>query len=72
MVAKLGRVIFCSFARSQAPAWERGLRSSCFFVPRKLELERLGFPSWSFKAINLRIFPFALSLSKGGRKNPNH
>jgi len=29
------------------------------------------FPSSSFKAINLTIFPFALSLSKGGRKNPN-
>ena len=31
-----------------------------------------GFPSRSFKAINLTIFPFALSLSKGGGKNPNH
>ena len=24
-----------------------------------------------FKAIKLTFFPFALSLSKGGRKNPN-
>ena len=35
------------FARSQAPAWECGLGSSCFQKHLKLELENNGFPSWS-------------------------
>jgi len=32
----------------------------------------VGIPTQSVKAINLTIFPFALSLSKGGRKNPTY
>ncbi len=34
-------------ARSQSPAWERGVRSSSFLSHCKLELEKQRFPSWS-------------------------
>ena len=48
-----GILHLCITAR--APAWECDLGSSSFPRQDKLELENNGFPSWSFKAINLRI-----------------
>jgi len=41
-------------------------------APRWQQFSFGWFPSSGFKAINLTIFPFALSLSKGENKNPTH
>jgi|GEM_PF-3285892 len=60
---------------SAASVWEIaikvGLEKLTLSLPYR-DWTELWFPRSSVKAINLTIFPFALSLSKCGRKNPNH